>query len=533
MRGLISVLTPLATLMLVCGVAALADAAAIEAELSIAAMQGDGERVKALLAQGVDANDRQGDGTSALHWAAYREDLELARHLIVVGAEVEAKTRLADMTPLLMASKNGDAAMIELLIEAGADPAFATTNGTTPLMMAAASGGAEAVEVLLDHEADPDLADVHQGQTALMFAAAPGRVDVVRVLVARAADIHATSLVPKPRKVEGAGGPKWRKGDIALGGMAALHFAAREGHRDVAEALLEGGADVNQLTASNNTTALTIAVINAHFDLAMYLLERGADPKPAVSSDGLTALYAAIDAQWANRVWYPVPKTDEQLTGYLDLVQALLERGADPDARLTAELWQRQMHGDWVKPAGATPFWRAAQANDVAAMKLLVAAGANPTIGTFKGCSPVQVAAGYGLEPQTSTFIPDARLDAVRYLVEEVGADVSATDLDGYTPLHGAGLTADNTLIQYLVAMGADVKARSHMILGGAEDPDQDVAPGTGDTVADMANGPKPHNLVYPQSVALLVDMGSENSENCRASTCESPAKKDSRKSKK
>ena len=505
----------------------------LAAELATAAMEGDHARVVALLSEGVDVNAPQGDGSTALHWAAYREDVDLARRLLDAGADVDAKTRLGEMTPLFMASKNGDAAMIELLVDAGADPSSSTTNGTTALMMAAASGDADAVSTLLARGVDVDAADVHQGQTALMFAAAPGRTDVVRALTVHGADVSKTSLVPSPRKVEGAGGPKWRKGDLALGGLAPLHFAARQGHITTVEALLEAGADVNQLTASNNTTALTIAVINAHFDLAMFLLDHGADPKPAVSSDGLTALYAAIDAQWANRVWYPVPTTEEEHTGYLELMQALIDAGADADARLGAKLWQRQMHGDWIDPAGATAFWRAAQANDVAAMKLLIAAGANPTIPTFKGSTPLQVAAGYGLEPQTSTFVPDARLETVRYLVEEVGADVSAADNNGYTPLHGAGLTAENDVIEYLVAMGADVTARANMILGGPEDPDQKVEAGTGDTVADMANGPKPHNLVHPHSVSLLVAMGSENSENCRASTCVNNTKKDSKKSKK
>lgn len=514
---------------LVC-VSLLASAASADA-VSVAAMKGDMAGVQALLAEGADVNAPQGDGTTALHWAAYREDLDMARLLLDAGGDVEAKTRLGDMTPLFMASKNGYAPMIALLIEAGADPTLATTTGTTPVMVAAASGSADAVTVLLDHGADPDATDVNQGQTALMFAAAPGRVEVIRVLTARGADVGVTSALPEPREAEGKDAPKWRKGEISLGGVAALHLAARDGRIGAIEALLEADADVNQLTASNATSALTIAILNGHFDLAMILLEHGADPRPAATSDGVTALYATIDAQWANRVWYPVPTTEEEHTHYLDLVKALLARGAGPDARLRAELWQRQMHGDWVDPAGATAFWRAAQANDIEAMQLLVAAGANPSITTTKGCSPLQVAAGYGLEPQTSTFVPDARFATVRYLVEEVGADVNETDSNGYTPLHGAALTANNDVIAYLVAVGADVSTRANMILGGPEDPDQDVAPGTGDSVADMANGPRPHNLVHPASVDLLVHIGSENSNNCRASTCVNNSKKDSKKS--
>ena len=153
-------------------------------------------------------------------------------------------------------------------------------------------------------------------------------------------------------------------------------------------------------------------------------------------------------------------------------------------------------------------------------MKLLVAAGANPNIPTTHRCSPLQVAAGFGLEPQISTFVPGARLAAVEYLVEELGADVNSKDDKGYTPLHGAGLTANNSLIMYLVAKGADVKARANEVFSGGDGPGEKVEPGQGDTVADMANGPRPHNLVYPEIVALLEKLGSENSNNCRASTC-------------
>jgi ankyrin repeat protein len=505
-------------------------AAPVDAELSIAAMTGDMETVQALILQNVDVNQAQGDGTTALHWAAYRDDADMAHLLLDAGANVSAETRLGELTPLFMAAKNGYAQIVSLLVEAGADVNRKTTIGTTALMMAAASGDAGAVTVLLDAGADPNVKDVNQGQTALMFAAAPGRVEVIKALAANGAEVDATSLVPDPRKTEGAGGPRWRKGDIALGGMTPLQFASRDGHMAAIEALLESGADINKLTASNGMSALTIAILNAHFDVANFLLEEGADPRPADTSEGVTALYALIDAQWANRVWYPVPSPEQEETGYLELLDDILARDIDLDVRLKAKMWQRQMHGDWVDPAGATAFWRAAQANDVPAMRALIAAGANPSIRSRNGVSPLQVATGYGYEPQTSTYIPEARLAAVRYLVEEVGADVNSHDKKGYTPLHGAGLTAekDQAVIRYLVAMGADVNTRANQIFGGGDDPNVDVEPGTGDSVADMANGPKPHNLVHLDALILLEELGSDNSNNCRASTCVNRAKKDS-----
>lgn len=487
--------------------------------VSVAAMNGDIAEVRNLLSQKVDVNVPQGDGTTALHWAAYREDLEMAQLLIKAGADAKARTRLGEMTPLFMAAKTGNVAMVDLLLKAGAPAKSATTLGTTPLMLAASSGSAAVVRTLLAAGADPNAKDVNQGQTALIFAAAAGNAEAVRALAAGGARVNETSLVPDAKKVEASAGSTLRKNELALGGMSALHFAAREGKTAAIEALLEAKADANLPTASNRMSALTIAILSGHFDLARFLLEHGADPK-LTSKEGLGPMFAVIDAQWANRVWYPPPVTDEEHTTYLGLLRLMLARGADPNVRLGVKMWQREFHNDWVDSAGGTAFWRASQANDVLAMRLLVAGGANPTIPSFKGVSPLQVAAGWGFEPQTSTFVPDARLNAIRYLVEELGAVVNAKDDKGYTALHAAGLTADNRVIRYLVAMGADVQSKANLIFGGEGAADSIVPPGTGDSVADMANGPKPHNLVQPEALSLLEALGSKNAGNCRASTC-------------
>src|SRR5262249_33887220 len=113
-----------------------------------------------------------------------------------------------------------------------------------------------------------------------------------------------------------------------------------------------------------------------------------------------------------------------------------------------------------------------------------------------------------------------ARLAAIRYLVEEAGLNVNAKDNNGYTALHGAALMAERDVILYLVAMGANVQAQAAQIFGGTGKADEKLKTETGDTVADMANGPRPHNLQYPETVDLLMKLGSKNSNNCRASTC-------------
>jgi ankyrin repeat protein len=526
-------------------------ASTVDSRLSTAAMEGDRAAVQTLLKQDVDVNAAQGDGSTALHWAADREDLEMAQMLVKAGANTNAKTRLGDITPLLMAAKTGNAAIVDLLLKSGANAKAVSTTGTTPLMLAASSGKTDAVKILLNSGVDVNAKDIYQGQTALMFAAALNRADVIKVLVDHGADINAISLVPDPvkrnpparaqnaqreqaQRQEGDPPPQNARGGrgagvLALGGMTALQFAARDGQMAAVQVLLSSGADVNLLTASDKMSTLTIAIMNGHYDIAKYLLDRGADPLP-VSAAGISALFMLVDAQWAAKVWYPPPTMEQEKTSYLDLMKELLDRGADPNIRLGAKLWLRQFHGDWVDSTGATPFWRAAQADDVAGMKVLVSRGADPNIPTSHGCSPLQVAMGFGLEPQISTFVPDSRLPAAKYLVDELHASVNSKDDLGYTPLHGAALTGDNELIQYLVSRGADAKARANQYFGRGDGAADSVKPGTGDTVADMANGPRERNLVYPETISLLMKLGSENSDYCRAAVCVIKPRPDQRK---
>ena len=173
-----------------------------------------------------------------------------------------------------------------------------------------------------------------------------------------------------------------------------------------------------------------------------------------------------------------------------------------------------------MDPDGATAFWRAAQSNDLPAMRLLVSVGADPSIPTRPGGSPLQADAGFGYQPQTSNFAPHARLATLRYLVEELDADVNSKDDKGYTPLHGAALMDNLELIDYLVSRGADVEVRSSHIYGRNDDTDENVEEGMGDSVADFANGPRETNLQYPDIVDHLLNLGSDFSGDCKAVTC-------------
>lgn len=501
---------------------------AAETRVADAAARDDIETVRALLKKGADVNGAQGDGSTALHWAAANANRKLADLLIASKANLSAQTRLAGITPLFVAAKNGAAGVVEDLIKAGADVNLANAAGTTPLMMAASAGDPATIRILIEHGAKVNAAESTHGQTALMFAAALNRSDAVSLLMKNGADASLSTKVVKPERFRPDPNfvpmndptdettPRRKPGDPAsprpmreigaqlTGGMTALLFAARDGQIDAARALLDAGADVNAVSAAEKTTPLVMAVSNGHYDLAKYFVEHGADPNLA-NIQGLTALYGVLDVQWAGHSWFPNPVTAQEKTSYLELMKTLLAHHADVNAKLAKKTWFRTLAHDatWVDPAGATAFWRAAQATDLDAMKLLLAAGADPKISTTGGDSPLMVAAGVGWGANFSVNAPDSWLPAVRQCLE-LGLDVNQADNRGYTALHGAAYIGNNDLIKVLVEKGAKVDGKAK----------------TGDSVADMANGPNRFATPHPETVALLEKLGSPNSHNCRSADC-------------
>jgi uncharacterized protein len=285
-----------------------------------------------------------------------------------------------------------------------------------------------------------------------------------------------------------------------MGGMTALLFAARQGNVEAVNALIDGGADINGLNAGDKTSPLLIAAINGHFDLAKMLLDKGANPKLA-STAGATPLYAALNVKWALVAEYPQPETKNEKTSYLDLMKAMLDRGADPNAQIKNELWYTGFASSrtQINSAGATPFWRAAQAADVPAMKLLIARGADRKIKSMKGQSPLHIAAGADVHGNQEVTALGTWMPGVRYLVEELGADVNERDTQGLTALHHAAGRGDNEMIVYLVSKGADVT----------------VVGKKGETVADLANGPRQRIQPFAETIALLEILGSKNSHKC------------------
>jgi uncharacterized protein len=622
--------------------------ATTDAPVADAAMRGDAAKVRLLLRQGADVNAAQGDGMTALHWAAFRGDVDGTRMLISAGGRLEAMTRNGNYTPLHLAAKAGNLPVVRALLDAGANAnAKTTSGGASPLHLAAAQGSAEVVNALLDKKATIDAPDGAWNETPLMWAAAYNRVDALKALLAHGANIAAASKVEdvparekadraaqalrnrrvaalkaaeQPPRPPGAARPDSAKpagtpnagrdsatavrtprtmrdstakasyptdsaamkggkaaapavvtsgrpatpgntaggrtapsdstrqaersisyGELVgnKGGLTPLLFAARQGNTAAVMALLEAGAKINQVSEGDHTSPLLMATINGHFDLAKTLLARGGHAKLA-SDAGATPLYATINVQWAAKSLYPQPTAQtQQQTTYLELMEALLEAGADPNARLTKHLWYMSYNFDLlgVNTTGATPFWRAAYGTDVPAMKLLVKYGADPKIPTTKpagrqrgddapaeedsskadpsglpaiptggpGVYPIHAASGVGYgegyAANSHRHAPDGWLPSVKYLVEELGADVNARDFNGYNPIHHAAARGDDQLIDYLVSKGADVMAVSRK----------------GQTTADMANGPVQRIPPFLETVAHLEKLGSKNNHKCKS----------------
>ena len=562
-----------------------------DAPVADAAKRGDLEGVRTLVRQGADVNVAQGDGMTALHWAATHGDVEMAKVLIYAGAGVNARTRLGAYTPLHVASQEGQGPIATVLLGAGADAnALTTMGGVSALHFAAASGDVESVTALIEAGARLDLAEQQWGHTPLIFAAAKNRVDAIRVLLERGADPgvmgrvidvvqrarqdsvmrerrdsifdvlgfvptnHVVSVQPAEREEDKEDteqlpyseremdNPEWVGG---YGGHTALTMAARDGNMEAAAALLEGGADIDQVATGEYTSPLLMAALNGHFDLAMMMLELGADPN-LTSNAGEGPLFATVSAQWAPTTRPPPPTYYlQQKTTYMELMEALLKAGAEVNARLAYHSWHVDM-GDGlleVDMMGATPFFRAAHAMDIPAMRLLVRYGADPNIPTMRpatrddnqrgvllagdtmsvaeaeaeadpsglpmvppggpGFYPIHAASGTangsGRQGTLHRHVVNGFIPAVKYLVEKHGADVNARDYNGETPMHNAAFRGNNELIRYLVSKGADLHAVSRYGL----------------TTVDKANGPVQRIEPWPETIKLLEGLGVKNNHNC------------------
>lgn len=426
------------TLWLLASTNALAGA---KRSLADAVERQDPVAVRALLEEHKDVNAPQIDGMTALHWAAYQDDVDTAKLLVKAGASVKAENRYG-VTPLSLACQNGNGDLVELLLAAGADPNTQLRGGETALMTAARTGRVGPVKAMLAHGAQVD-AKERRGQTALMWAAAEGHVAVVEMLLAAGADFRT----PLPDS-----------------GFTPLFFAVREGRAEVVRALLKAGADVNETMQprkpagkgpKSGTSALILAVENGHFELALALIEAGADPNDQRS--GYTPLHVMTWVRKPSRGeddGDPTPSGSGNLSS-LQFIRKLVEHGADVNAVLKNG---RGGAGNYSK-AGATPFLMAAATADTVYMRLLIELGANPLLENVNGCTPLMTAAGIGVGSAAANEVAGTEpevLEAVQLLLK-IGININAVDANGETAMHGAAYKNLPAVVQLLADKGAKI----------------------------------------------------------------------------
>ncbi len=171
-------------------------APAPESPVADAAMKGDMETVRSLLREGADVNAAQGDGMTALHWAAVHNDVAMAELVLYAGANAASTTRLGGYTPLHLASREGLGDAVGALLDAGSKPNTFTSTGVSAIHLAAQAGQPDAIRALLDHGAEVDARDAYAGRTPLMFATAQNRLQAVKILIHAGADVNNTSDAP-------------------------------------------------------------------------------------------------------------------------------------------------------------------------------------------------------------------------------------------------------------------------------------------------------------------------------------------------
>ena len=479
------------------------DAAGPETALAEAVRRGDREAVPYLLEQGADVDAAGDDGATALHWAAYLNDAATSAALIRAGARADAPNSYR-VTPLALAARNGNADIIGQLLAAGVDPndpRQAVNTGETPLMHAARSGQIAAVRALVEAGADVDAQEGWNGQSALMWASAEGHVPVVEALLAAGADIRARSN----------------------SGATPLLFGTRKGSMGAVHALLAAGADVNE-SRPDGAAPLLVAVVNGHEDLVDLLLAAGADPNAEGGSTRLTVQGIRAQAMplQIRKLGYSERESEGIVRGNifgrplqaavhvanwhisdqfisvnidrLRVVRALLDHGADVNGRNSMEepRWSGARYRRHM--TGATAFMLAAKSADVEVLRLLLEYGADPTIDTEDGITPLMAAAGISWASNQDRASEAQVLEAVRMLVEELGLDVNAVSDIGETPMHAAAYRGANSVVQYLFDRGAKL----------------DVVALDGRTPLRVADGVEYGNsfAAHPHTAVLLRELG-------------------------
>ena len=474
-----------------------------------AARDDDRSAVSALLQRGADPDAREGDGATALAWAAIRGNSAIAALLLDAGADPDAANALG-ITPLALAIENGAGKVARLILESGADPDARRESGESPLMTATRLGQVDLMALLLDRGADPNARESRFGQSALMWAA--GNPEAVRLLLGRGADVLATTkswdvrytiYAPTTFTLGKTGIPWNTDGEYVSrrGGQNALFFAIREHDMDSVRMLLRAGIGVNG-TAADGTTPLLASMYNwvpldddfqpgqgaparagssqrfgPHLDIAGLLLDHGATATGADAA-GYTPLHAAALAI----AWARGPKDEGSKGVYRHLAPLLsLKRAA----------------------AGSVPF---SPEEALETVKRLLAGGADanrPTLYTTPGPSgDVRINPAPPGSTPLHVAADSSNVELVRMLLN-AGADPNHVRKDGHSPFSVAVVARDLPVVKEMVAHGADLLARY--------DPDDRFPDPVkaislsrqGQSIAHLAAGNK-----YPELVAYLHAQG-------------------------
>jgi uncharacterized protein len=422
---------------------------------------GNSATALALVDARADVNAHQDDGTTALHWAAYHDDLPLLRRLLKAGAKANVANDYGS-TPLAEAAERADPEAIRLLLEAGAEVESPNPQGQTALMTVARTDVVEAAKVLVAHGANVNAHESWRGQTALMWASAQSQPAMVQFLISHGADVNARESVRAwPRRVTAEPRPQNRP----LGGLTALLFAAREGCAPCAAELLKAHADI-ELADPEGITPLIMSIQNAQFDTAAVLIKAGANVN-TWDIWGRAPLYSAVDYNTTPRGGRPDRPSSDRTTA-LEVIGMLLKAGANPDMQLKLFPPYRSLGqdrgADGMLTVGTTALIRAAKAGDSAAIQLLLAHGARPDLPNSLGITPLMAAAGIGSTTidTRARFRNEQKCISSAKLLLAAGVDVNAANGNGQTALHGAAQSGWNNFVQLLADHGAAITAKDH-----------------------------------------------------------------------
>jgi len=367
---------------------------------------------------------------------------------------------------LIWAASRNDLEMVDMLLAAGADAKAANEYGATALYAAAGNDDPAMALKLLAAGANPNMG-LGSGETPLMLASREGHTATVHALLEAGADPNVQEKNGRQTALMWAIAEQHHpdvvkelvehKADVnvkARTGFTALMFAAR-GDLESTRILLNAGADPNATIPDWGGTALIIASTMGQTDVVEALLDKGADPNYK-DGNSFTALHSAVrDSDYG--------EDRAQREAALATVKVLLKHGADPNARIHQEKPTVRSTNE-LEYEGATPIALAAEVSDLDAIKALVTGGGDPNIPTAKGTTPLILTSGAGTDVQRPRSLDERALalETAKYLVAH-GADVNAVGQFGWTALHSASYQGLNDVIEFLVSKGAKTEVKDEL----------------------------------------------------------------------